>query len=694
MTSRLKSGRFWLKLLALGSMALSLLIIGSYIVLHQMIFKPDRLHEAARNALHGSGFNLYFDKNISRSWLPRPTVTLRNVVLSNQNKALAQAKEIRIGLAWSSLLSKPAIEKWVIKHADIHLEQNDEGRWNFHNLRHPGQTRLNVNRLIIENSRIEVQTPNDKIKLAGINFKLSESGGGNRRFQISGKAEHAYLNLLNWHGSGSIQRTASGWSVPDLRLDAAARYRGQSASLTANTALQWQHNRLTFSQINANIKSPFYQTNINTSVPTAEWQNGRFLANRINNIINARRQQTEISGTLNLNDVAAGRNHIRIGLASLNAASRAQNLTGLATLNSEVNWQSGQGWQLPDLKIITRQNQPQNQGGPRFITALSGHFQTKPNGSWQTRLSGLFDHQLSALEAEYEPEKRLVKASIGLNKLVFAPYLNDFRNQTVTRYPELLTGSHAVALDLNLRLDLLQLPKLTASHIQTRLQAGKNHISLTDFSAELYGGTTHGSLSIENQTPLAYRLQQQARDVQILPLMQDLLRYNKLAGFGDAAIDFTTRGNNRQDLTRNLHGRLNLKLQEGALIGININNILNQNHPAQAKTTSTPFKRFTLNSLIQNGVSRHQNAELITNKLHILSNGSVDLNRLTMNENMLVSITGSTAPPIPLTIQGLVDNPSVTLNYNSLTRGLITPEEKQKALSDTLKRQWDLLSKP
>ena len=44
-------------------------------------------------------------------------------------------------------------------------------------------------------------------------------------------------------------------------------------------------------------------------------------------------------------------------------------------------------------------------------------------------------------------------------------------------------------------------------------------------------------------------------------------------------------------------------------------------------------------------------------------------------------------------IEGPVANPSITIDYPSLTRGLSTPEEKQKIIGDTLKQQWNWLSR-
>ena len=49
--------------------------------------------------------------------------------------------------------------------------------------------------------------------------------------------------------------------------------------------------------------------------------------------------------------------------------------------------------------------------------------------------------------------------------------------------------------------------------------------------------------------------------------------------------------------------------------------------------------------------------------------------------------------PLPLRLSGNIERPSVTLDYQRITSGLATSEEKKKAVSETLKQQWEWLKK-
>jgi uncharacterized protein involved in outer membrane biogenesis len=106
----------------------------------------------------------------------------------------------------------------------------------------------------------------------------------------------------------------------------------------------------------------------------------------------------------------------------------------------------------------------------------------------------------------------------------------------------------------------------------------------------------------------------------------------------------------------------------------------------------TPFSRFSMSSDISGGISRHDNTELVSDTLLISSSGSIDFNTQMLSESLLIrNARNRSAKPVPLKITGPAENPSVTLDYPRLTLGLNTPEEKRRALAETLKEQWQWL---
>ena len=200
-----------------------------------------------------------------------------------------------------------------------------------------------------------------------------------------------------------------------------------------------------------------------------------------------------------------------------------------------------------------------------------------------------------------------------------------------------------------------------------------------------------------NTEPPSYHLQQNAQGVQVRRLLQDLLTVNSISGTGDAVTDLTARGQDRTSLTKTLKGTLTLNVSNGAWLGIDIDNIMQSGTISRrghnGEIPRTPFRRFSLTSTIDQGISRHFNTEVTSDSLLIVSNGFTDLGKQELSEEMLIrNARNPKAKPIPLKINGPINNPSITIDYSRLTNGLSTPAEKQKALENTLKEQWQWLN--
>jgi len=131
----LHSGKFWLKLAAFFILAAILATIGLNVLLHH-VFSTDQVRRHTEAFIRKTGRTINFDRSVGRSLLPRPTLTLKNVVISTPdgNHPAILIRETKIGFAWSALWSDNApIEKWVVSGADTTLEQTPDG-WNLQDL--------------------------------------------------------------------------------------------------------------------------------------------------------------------------------------------------------------------------------------------------------------------------------------------------------------------------------------------------------------------------------------------------------------------------------------------------------------------------------------------------------------------------------------------------------------------------------
>ena len=113
MIARLRSGKFWLKALSISVLLLVGAEIGLRLTLHQIIFSKERLSSAAQSFQADTRRQIQFSDDVGRTWFPRPTLTLKNITVSQPGNSHTDIRisEMKIGLAWNTLLGGlPEIE--------------------------------------------------------------------------------------------------------------------------------------------------------------------------------------------------------------------------------------------------------------------------------------------------------------------------------------------------------------------------------------------------------------------------------------------------------------------------------------------------------------------------------------------------------------------------------------------------------
>ena len=703
----LRSGKFWLKFISFGSLAALLAILSLYLALHQL-FSPERMHALADSAVAGTGRQVRFNSTIGRSWLPRPTVTLNHVVITKPGNSTAavMVKEMRISLAWSSLWqSRPEIEKWQLRDAEAELLRDTDGRWSLQDLwEKPGNAPV-FNRIVLENSRINIHLPDRSYALHDVNVNIGADRDGSRRFSADSRLSGNLFEAIDWKANGIFSRNGAAWQMPELHIEAATEQQGHQLNLSTDSSLSWQPQQriLALQNIRLRADSPLHNLHLTAESPLLHWRGDNLQINRINGVYTADNGDQRWNGSFVL-----AKANLRPNVATLEEFESGNNIQSAghhttANLSGSAIWQKSQGLRLDNLKLTTLQDGISGGVQSRFNTQLDGYFNLQSNLDWQTELQGTFDRQPARLDAAYRREpKRPAKlsGSLSLQKLSLAPYWNILQTPAAPSYPAWLTDARAPEIDARLNIGSLSMPGLQLDNLDTNLFANRERITLSDFQAGLYGGRTEGGFSIANTRPLSYHLQQNATGVQIRPLLQDLFGNNNISGSGQAVIDLTAQGADRSELTRNLNGSLQLSVSDGAWIGFDLNNILqrassNSNNAGNDYNLNvqTPFRRFSMLSEFANGIDYHENVELVSDYLHINSTGHTDFNTRTLSESLFIhNARNPQAKPVPLKISGPIDNPSITIDFQRLTYGLTTPAEKQRALADTLREQWQWLN--
>ena len=693
-----QSGKFWLKTLSICLIGMFVLGVGSQAILYRY-FSSDNLHQIAETSFADAGRRVRFDAQVSRGFFPRPTVSLRNVTLSepNSDKIAVHIKEMRTGVAWSNLWSaQPTIEKWVWIQPHIHLSQHSNSQWNIDDLLKKRD--VQVNRLIIENGRFQMVTPTQNHLITAFKAKIKGLTDPKSQFEISGETLQKHWQQVTWQAQGIIEKNVDGWRIPSIKLQGTAQPLQHPLSFKLNTSLEYQSGNLKTGPLKLQASSPDNELNINAESGSTELSLHKIRLNDTNAIATARKDNQDWTGSLNVHQINWRPTVLTTDQIQLKASRQNTYTLDTATLNTTLVWQKKLGFALNNLALSTRQEQRRTTSHARFVSQLEGWLKSTDGYNWQTNLSGQIERQPATIKAEYQhgPQPTL-NAVVHLHKLSLSPYWLNLSNQTSHAYPAFLAQGRLAKIEADVKIDSLITPGVQLDDFSVRVDANPQHIQLSSLHAALYGGHTEGGLNISNANPPILHLQQYFQNVQISPLLNDLLGVHSLHGRGNAVIDLTSKGGKKAQWLSALNGRTSININQGSLEGIDFAKTLqnlrnNQTNHLVGDNEQTPFERFSLDTLIVNGISQQSRSELISGNVTVTSHGKTDFNLKTLQENVTVSVRNNgRINSVPLQINGTFDKPSIALDYQRLTKGLSTPEEKQQVLTNALKEQWQWL---
>ncbi|EMS5765323.1 AsmA family protein [Neisseria gonorrhoeae] len=659
-------------------------------------FTPENIRSRLQQSIAHTHRKISFDADIRRRLLPRPTVILKNLTITEPDggRVAVSVKETKIGLSWKNLWSdRIQVEKWVVSGADLALTRDRNGAWNIQDLFDGAKHSASVNRIIVENSTVRLNFLQQQLILKEISLNLQSPDSSGQQFESSGILVWRKLSVP-WKSRGLF--LSDGIGTPEIspfHFEASTSLDGHgiTISTTGSPSVRFNAGGADAAGLGLRADTSFRNLHLTAQIPALALKNNSIKTGTVNGTFTAGGEYARWDGSFKLDKANLHSGIANIGNAEISGSFKTPRLQTNFSLGSPLVWSRDNGLDAPRLHISTLQDTVDRLPQPRFISRLDGSLSIPNLQNWNAELNGTFDRQPVAAKFKYTREGApRLEAAAALQKLNLAPYLDEFRQQNGKIFPDIL-GRLSGNVEAHLKIGSIQLPGLQLDDMETYLHADKDHIALSRFKSGLYGGHTEGGISIANTRPATYRLQQNASNIQIQPLLQDLFGFHSFSGNGDAVIDLTASGENRKELIRSLQGSLSLNISNGAWHGIDMDSIL-KNGLSGKISGSTPFYRFTLNSEISDGISRHIDTELFSDSLYVTSNGYTNLDTQELSEDVLIrNAVHPKNKPIPLKITGTVDKPSITVDYGRLTGGINSRKEKQKILEDTLLEQWQWL---
>ncbi|MDX7723039.1 AsmA family protein [Aeromonas caviae] len=262
-----------------------------------------------------------------------------------------------------------------------------------------------------------------------------------------------------------------------------------------------------------------------------------------------------------------------------------------------------------------------------------------------------------------------------------------------------LTALKAVDLSGRLQLGSLRLKGLDLSAVDLQLALAGGQLTLKQFSAGVAGGkVTASGLLDARQQPARYQVHKRVQGVDVRPLLQTLAQTDLLEGKGDLEVEVQGSGLSEQALRSRMQGKVNLKLSDGALHGINLAEMIRE---ARATLTGkgadqvkevrkTDFSALTASFQIADGIARSDDIQLFAPALRVKGQGQTALVPETLDFLFLTSVVESSKGQggktvdelkditIPVRIGGHWQAPSYKLDVKALLSNNKVLEEKAR----------------
>jgi AsmA protein len=216
------------------------------------------------------------------------------------------------------------------------------------------------------------------------------------------------------------------------------------------------------------------------------------------------------------------------------------------------------------------------------------------------------------------------------------------------------------------------------------------HVTANVTEAQLYGGRGNATLIIEPKGPerAAASVNATIEGAAAQALLKDLLHFDWIDGQGQLILALSAEGGSEQEIVDGLHGRAEIKVAEGALVGWDLNQMLRglrQGHlPATDRQPSprTRFGELTGSFAIAEGVAQNEDLKVTGGAVTLSGSGSVVYRDRTINYTVRTKLAqaagGLEDIEIPVRIYGSWEKPVLSPDLDGVLKDPRTAAKVQQ----------------
>jgi len=281
--------------------------------------------------------------------------------------------------------------------------------------------------------------------------------------------------------------------------------------------------------------------------------------------------------------------------------------------------------------------------------------------------------------------RKTLQGTLASDTLDLSPYVSTIRLLTANQHA---WNSGRISLDglagtdLDLRLSAANVTmgnaKIGRTAIAANLRGGQ--LTVTVGEAQAYGGIIKGALSLANfDSGVDVKSQLQFTDVDMEICLGQLFGLHRLEGKGNIGFAVEGKGASVLGVTRTLNGSATLTSENGALAGINVEQLLRrlERRPLSGgnefHSGRTPFEKLSVSMKIAEGIVKVDNVKIDGKAVRVAMAGSASIPERELDIKGTAALTAGDRPgaapfELPFVVQGSWDDPVMLPDAEALIR--------------------------
>ncbi len=282
--------------------------------------------------------------------------------------------------------------------------------------------------------------------------------------------------------------------------------------------------------------------------------------------------------------------------------------------------------------------------------------------------------------------RQTLQGTLAADQIDLSPYISTVRllagsEREWSGLPIDLDGLTGVDLDLRLSAAQVKIAgaKFGRTAAAANLRGGK--LTVTVGESQAFGGVLKGSLDLgKSEAGADLKAQLQFTDVDLENCLLVLLGTKRLEGKGNLALNIEGSGGSVLALTKTLNGSASLAGRQGAVAGVNVEQLLRrlERRPLSGggdfRTGRTPYEKVTVNLKIVQGMVTADEARLEGPAVRVAVGGAASIPNRDLaftGTASLVATSGGDASSgfdLPFMVRGSWEDPLMLLDTQSLIR--------------------------